>query len=178
MCYHAFTLANPSSMNFASPKLWHLTVPDSCGKKKVIPRFKIQEKCYESHEERMYVFLFVFYQTNSYKDPLPRSTKRRDLWFSRQLQRLYLLKIMLHVKVCYRKLFISVYQTRKQCFSCALIGYLNLEYPVLLNIKEALSVLMLCTPSNCRWAFSNHTKMVDFDYFCTLSFFCVKLFLA
>ena len=32
------------------------------------------------------------------------------------------------------------------------------------SIKEALSVLMLCTPSNCRWPFSYHMKIADFKY--------------
>ena len=34
------------------------------------------------------------------------------------------------------------------------------------SITEALSVSMLCTPSNCQWLFLYHTKIVDFkDFF-------------
>ena len=47
--------------------------------------------------------------------------------------------------------------------------------PVIINVggqvKEALSVLMLCAPSN-RWRpFLYHTKMMDFKYFRVLSVF-------
>ena len=39
---------------------------------------------------------------------------------------------------------------------------------------EALSVLMLCAPSNCRRPFSYHTKMADFEYFRVLSEKCIE----
>ena len=41
--------------------------------------------------------------------------------------------------------------------------------PTVLN--EALSVLMLCAPSNRRRPFSCHTKMADFEYFRVLAIF-------
>ena len=41
-------------------------------------------------------------------------------------------------------------------------------------LKEVLSVLMLCAPSNCRRPFSYHTKMADFEYFRVLSIFSWK----
>ena len=37
------------------------------------------------------------------------------------------------------------------------------------SLKDALSVLMLCTPSNCRQPFLCHLKMVAFEYFRVLS---------
>ena len=39
------------------------------------------------------------------------------------------------------------------------------------DAKEALSVLMLCAPSNCPWPFLYHMKMADFEYFRVLSVF-------
>ena len=41
-------------------------------------------------------------------------------------------------------------------------------------LKEVLSVLMLCAPSNHRRPFSYHTKMADFEYFRVLSIFSWK----
>ena len=38
-------------------------------------------------------------------------------------------------------------------------------------LKESLSVLMLCAPSNRRRPFSYHTKMTDFEHFRVLSVF-------
>ena len=38
-------------------------------------------------------------------------------------------------------------------------------------IKEALSVLMLCEPSNRRQPFSYNTKMADVEYFRVLALF-------
>ena len=39
------------------------------------------------------------------------------------------------------------------------------------QLKQSLSVLMLCAPSNRRRPFSYHTKMADFEYFRVLSVF-------
>ena len=35
---------------------------------------------------------------------------------------------------------------------------------MLQSLKKALSLLMLCAPSNCWWPFSYHTKMAGFEY--------------
>ena len=43
----------------------------------------------------------------------------------------------------------------------------------LINVKETLSVLMLCAPSHPRQQFPYHMKMTDFDYFRVLSVFFV-----
>ena len=42
------------------------------------------------------------------------------------------------------------------------------------DIKEALSVLMLCMANNCWRTFSYHTKMADLEYFHLLSIFSWK----
>ena len=42
------------------------------------------------------------------------------------------------------------------------------------GFKEVLSLLMLCAPSNRRWPFSNHAKMVNFGYSRVLSVFSLK----
>ena len=39
------------------------------------------------------------------------------------------------------------------------------------QLKEVLSVLMLCAPDNHRRPFSYHTKIADFEYFHVLSVF-------
>ena len=43
--------------------------------------------------------------------------------------------------------------------------YIHAQWSDLDDIKEALSVLMLCTPSNGQRPFSYYTKMVDFQVF-------------
>ena len=49
--------------------------------------------------------------------------------------------------------------------------YIHAQWSDLDDIKEALSVLMLCTPSNSQQPFSYHTKLADFKYFHVLSVF-------
>ena len=50
-------------------------------------------------------------------------------------------------------------------------GELNSWCKKICRLKETLSVLMLCAPSNRRRPFSYHTKMADFEYFRVLSVF-------